>query len=136
MTFFTTDMECKCLSVPALCLGMFTFWLALVLRSPSFNFITRDVPLRTQIEVTTFQDRRVVANSCLCQKFPHVATAATLIQGCDILMPAKGGQEEGAQTCRQAGEKLKVHPHDKDKHVRADDTCGEAAEDTQEKQPQ
>ena len=54
------------------------FLLALVLGTPSFNFTTRDVSLRTQIEMT-FQDRRVVANSCLCQQFPHVATAATHI---------------------------------------------------------
>jgi hypothetical protein len=91
MTFFTTEMECKYLSVPALCLEMFMFWLALVLRSPSFNFITRHVPLRTQLEMTIFQDWRVVANSCLCQQFPHVATAATHIQDFDMLMPAKVG---------------------------------------------
>lgn len=97
-------MKCKYLSVPALCLGMFMFWLALVLRSPSFHFITRDVPLRTQIEMTVFQDKESSSKQLFVSSFhmwpqlPLTSKAAT-----DILMPAKEGQEEGAQPCRQAG---------------------------------
>lgn len=42
------------------------------------------------------------------------------------------GEEEGTQTCRQAGEKLEVQPPDKGKHVSAEDAHGEAVEGAQD----
>lgn len=91
-------------------------------------------PLRTQIEMTTSQDRRVVANSCLsavdtCGHSCHSHPRLQHTHAC------KGRAEEGTQPGRQAGKKLKAQPHDKDKHVCADDALGEAAEDALETQP-
>lgn len=42
---------------------------------------------------------------------------------------------EGAQMCRQVGDRLKVQAHDKDKHVYANDAHGEAVEHALETRP-